>query len=275
MKPSAADTVVRREPEVKLNAQLISVKDLRKEYRTRQGEIVRSIDSISFHVVEGEFLSIVGPSGCGKSTLLNVLAGLLGATEGTVLLRGEPVVAPRKEVGVVFQDAVLFPWRTVLQNVELPVEILGLDRASFRRRALELLDLVGLLGFEHRYPHELSGGMQQRVAIARALVHDPTVLLMDEPFGALDAITRESMNLELLRIWERAKKTVVFVTHSISEAVFLSDRVMVLSARPARIAESVLVDLPRPRTLELMATERFGRQVLALRRFMAVGGTIE
>jgi NitT/TauT family transport system ATP-binding protein len=255
--------------------QLIAVKDVRKQYRTRRGEVVPSIDNVSFHVVDGEFLSIVGPSGCGKSTLLNILAGLLGATDGSVLLRGEPLTAPRKEVGVVFQDAVLFPWRTVLHNVELPVEVLGLDRKQFRRRALELLDLVGLSGFEDRYPHELSGGMQQRVAIARALVHDPTVLLMDEPFGALDAITRESMNLELLRIWGRAKKTVVFVTHSISEAVFLSDRVMVMTARPARIAETVVIDLPRPRTLELMATERFGRQVLGLRRFMAVGGVIE
>jgi NitT/TauT family transport system ATP-binding protein len=256
-------------------APLIAIRDVRKQYRTRQGDIIRTIDGISFDVVDGEFLSIVGPSGCGKSTLLNILAGLLGATDGRVLLRDTPLTAPRKEIGVVFQDAVLFPWRTVLQNVELPVEILGLDRASFRRRALELLDLVGLRGFERRYPHELSGGMQQRVAIARALVHDPAVLLMDEPFGALDAITRESMNLELLRIWERAKKTVVFVTHSISEAVFLSDRVMVLTARPARIADTVMIDLPRPRTLELMATERFGRQVLALRRFMAVGGAIE
>ena len=239
-------------------APLITVSNLDKTYRTRGRALVRALAGISLDIADGEFVTIVGQSGCGKTTLLKILAGLLVRSGGHVTLRGRPVDGPSRDIGIVFQDPVLLPWRTVFDNVMLPVQVLGLDRAVFRGRALRLLDLVGLHGFEDKYPHELSGGMRQRVALARALVHDPSLLLMDEPFGALDAMTRELMNLELLRIWGEAGKTVVFITHSIPEAVFLADRVVVMSARPGRIVEMVNVDLPRPRDLDLMASDEFG-----------------
>jgi NitT/TauT family transport system ATP-binding protein len=250
----------------------ITVKAIGKRYASRHGPVT-ALEDVTFAVGEGEFVAVVGPSGCGKSTLLKILAGLLPASGGQALLRGTPIAGPRRDIGVVFQAPVLFPWRTVLDNVLLPVDVQRLDRARHERVALELIHLVGLGGFEHRYPWELSGGMQQRVAITRALVHDPAMLLMDEPFGALDAMTREHMNLELQRIWIERKKTVLFITHSIPEAVFLADRVLVMTARPGRLLDDVRVDLGRPRGLEVMNTPEFGRHVKAIRvQFNAKGG---
>src|SRR5437762_9627287 len=252
-------------------AEVISVKGLRKEYGTARGPVL-ALDRIDFAVGEGEFVAIVGPSGCGKSTLLKILAGLLPATNGQVELRGVSITGPRRDIGVVFQSPVLFPWRTVLDNVLLPVDVQGLGRNGNISRAMELLALVGLHGFEHRYPWELSGGMQQRVAITRALIHDPAMLLMDEPFGALDAMTREQMNLELQRIWLERRKTVIFITHSIPEAVFLADRVLVMTPRPGRIAEAISVDMVRPRSLDVMNLPEFGAYVHSIRaRFNAKG----
>src|SRR5438067_3160011 len=245
-------------------ADVIAVKDLRKEYQTPRGSVV-ALEEVGFTVREGEFVAIVGPSGCGKSTLLKILAGLLPATRGEVRLRSLPVTGPRRDIGVVFQSPVLFPWRTVLENVLLPVDVQRLGRAKHRGRALDLLALVGLSGFEHRYPWELSGGMQQRVAITRSLMHDPALLLMDEPFGALDAMTRESLNLEIQRIWLDRRETILFVTHSIPEAVFLADRVFVMTARPGRVLEEVAVEIARPRSLDIMAAPEFGRVARAIR----------
>src|SRR5579885_502974 len=226
-------------------AALIHIRELSKVYATRSGEPVAALAGVNLTVNAGEFVSIVGPSGCGKTTLLKILAGLLPASGGSATLGGTPITGPRRDIGVVFQTPVLLPWRTVLENTLLPVQVQGLDKSTFSQRARELIHLVGLQGFENKYPSELSGGMQQRNAITRALVYDPSVLLMDEPFGALDALTREQMNEELLRIWQASGKTVVFITHSIPEAVFLSDRVVVM-ASGGRIVETVDVDLPRP-----------------------------
>jgi len=245
---------------------LISVAGLGKTYRTRDGREIEALTDAGFEIDEGELVTVVGPSGCGKSTLLKILAGILRRTTGEVRLRGRSVDGPSRDVGVVFQAPVLLPWRTVLQNVMLPVEIQGRDRARYEARALHYLRLVGLEGFEGKYPNELSGGMQQRVGISRALVHEPALLLMDEPFGALDAMTREAMNVELLRIWSESKKTVLLVTHSIPEAVFLADRVIVMTPRPGRISAILTVDLPRPRRLEIINSEPFGRYVGAIRR---------
>jgi len=241
-----------------VSATLISVKALDKTYVTRGRALVPALAGISFDIQAGEFVTIVGQSGCGKTTLLKILAGLVPQSSGLVTLRGQRVSGPSRDIGIVFQDPVLLPWRTVFRNVLLPAEVLRLDGRKAADRASELLELVGLGGFEDKYPHELSGGMRQRVAIARALVHDPSLLLMDEPFGALDAMTREFMNLELQRIWQQSRKTIVFITHSIPEAVFLADRVVVMSARPGRIQEVVGVDLPRPRDLDIMASDEFG-----------------
>ena len=255
-------------------AGLIAVKGLRKEYRTARGAVL-ALDDIDFDVGDGEFVAIVGPSGCGKTTLLKILAGLLPATRGEVTLHSVPITGPRRDIGVVFQSPVLFPWRTVLDNVLLPVDVQRLGRNGKRSRALELLDLVGLRGFEHRYPWELSGGMQQRVAITRGLIHDPAMLLMDEPFGALDAMTREWLNLELQRIWLAQRETIVFITHSIAEAVFLADRVLVMTPRPGRITEEVAVPIPRPRPLDVMAAPEFGAIVRRIRAHFQVKGGID
>ena len=251
---------------------LIDVAGLNKVYRTREGANIHALSDVNFAVGEGEFVTVVGPSGCGKSTLLKILAGTLRRTSGAVRMRGQPIDGPSRDVGVVFQAPVLLPWRTVLENVMLPIEIQKRDRALYEVQASKYLKLVGLEAFEGKYPNELSGGMQQRVGISRALVHDPAMLLMDEPFGALDAMTRETMNLELLRIWNESKKTVLLVTHSIPEAVYLADRVIVMSPRPGRITEIMRVDLPRPRPLEIINSEAFGRHVVALRRhFQSLG----
>jgi NitT/TauT family transport system ATP-binding protein len=254
--------------------EVIAVKGLRKEYQTSRGTLL-ALEGIDFKVGGGEFVAIVGPSGCGKSTLLKLLAGLLPATAGDVLLRGTPVNGPRRDVGFVFQSPVLFPWRTVLDNVLLPADVQRLNRGSALPRALELLGLVGLSGFEQRYPWELSGGMQQRVAITRALIHNPAMLLMDEPFGALDALTREAMNLELQRIWLDRRETVVFVTHSIAEAAFLADRVLVMTPRPGRLLDRIDVTLPRPRALDLMAAPEFGAIVRRIRAHFDARAAIE
>jgi len=252
---------------------VISVRHLSKDYGEGPNAIA-ALRDIDLTVGDGEFVAIVGPSGCGKSTLLKILAGLLPAT-GTAMLNGTPVSGPRRDIGMVFQSPVLFPWRTVLDNALLPVDVQQLGRDRMVERAKSLIALVGLSGFGHRYPWELSGGMQQRVALVRALIHDPALLLMDEPFGALDALTRESMNVELQRIWLDRRKTVVFVTHSTSEAVFLADRVMVMTARPGRIGDVLKIDLPRPRTLDVMTGETFGAYVRRIRAGLNAGGGIE
>jgi len=229
-----------------------------KVYRSRGAEHL-AISDASFDVMPGELVSLVGPSGCGKSTLLKILAGLHPHDKGTVRIgSASHAFDPARDIGMVFQAPLLLKWRRVLENVLLPAELLGLPMAAARERARGLLELVGLQGCEAKYPYELSGGMQQRAAIARALVHDPKLVLMDEPFGALDALTREKMNLELLRIWKQSGKTILFVTHGISEAVFLGSRVIVLTAGPARIADNFEIDLPHPRTLDIKTHEQFG-----------------
>ncbi len=230
-----------------------------------------AISDASFDVMPGELVSLVGPSGCGKSTLLKILAGLQPHDGGEVRI-GSPThpFDPSKDVGMVFQAPLLLKWRRILENVLLPAEILGLPMAHARSRARHLLQMVGLAGAEKKYPYELSGGMQQRAAIARALVHDTKLVLMDEPFGALDALTREKMNLELLRIWKEAGKTIVFVTHGISEAVFLGTRVVVFTAGPARMADNFEVELPHPRTLDMKTQERFGEYTRRVYRLLGM-----
>jgi NitT/TauT family transport system ATP-binding protein len=229
------------------------------------GAGVEAIREVSFHVAPREFLTLLGPSGCGKSTLLLMIAGLLSPTRGDVTVDGTRVDGPRPDVGIVFQSPTLLPWRTVLGNVLIPIEMLRRPRRQWEGRARELLAMAKIGEFEGKLPHELSGGMKQRVAICRALIHDPDLLLMDEPFSALDALTRDQIGLELLRIWEQFRKTVVFVTHSIREAVFLSDRVLVMSARPATIAFEAVIKLPRPRTIEMQESGEFNRYVGILR----------
>ena len=228
-----------------------------KTYPTRKGGDVTALADVTLEVGANEFVTLVGPSGCGKTTLLKMLAGLIPPSTGTITLDGQAVTGPSRRVGLVFQAPVLMPWRTVLENVLLPVEILRLSRARYVERARELLALVGLGAFERQFQRELSGGMQQRVAICRALIADPPVLLMDEPFGALDALTREALAFELLRIWDTDRKTVVFVTHSIPEAVLLADRVVVMTPRPGRVADVLEVDLPRPRTSDMVFSPLF------------------
>jgi NitT/TauT family transport system ATP-binding protein len=221
-------------------------------FDTRKARL-HALDGIDLEIRENEFVTLVGRSGCGKSTLLRIIAGLLRPTTGDVRVGRQPVRGPSRDVAFMFQRAALLPWRTVLQNVMLPVEILKLDRQAHRRRAEELLALTGLEGFEDRRPDELSGGMQQRVSLCRALVHNPSVLLMDEPFAALDALTREELSLELQRIWSEDRKTIVFVTHSIQEATLLADRIVVMTPRPGRLARVLDVPAPRPRSLGVTA----------------------
>lgn len=237
-------------------------------YRTRQGELL-ALDGVELVVGKGEFVVIVGPSGCGKSTLLRILGGLLTPTKGLVQLDSRPLSSPRRQVGYVFQKMSLMPWRTTLGNVVLPLQVAGVPRNQAERQARDLIDLVGLTGFETAYPRQLSGGMAQRVAIARALVSNPEALLLDEPFGSLDALSREQMNLDLLRIWQARRITAVMVTHDLQEAVFLSDRVLVMSPRPGQIRDQIAVTLPRPRTLEMIYSQAFGE--LARRVRGAIG----
>ena len=250
----------------------IRVSGVTKRYQTARGGEVHALDEIDLAIDAGEFVSIVGPSGCGKSTLLMLISGLIPATTGAIAVGGTPVKGAVGNVAIVFQRDVLLEWRTVLANVLLPVEIKKLDPVSHRRKAQDLLRSVGLEEFEDKYPGELSGGMRQRVAICRALVQDPGLLLMDEPFGALDALTREQMNLDLQRMWLRDRNTVLFITHSIEEAVLLSDRVVVMSSRPGRIADIVTVDLARPRGAHTRSDARFVEHVERIRRhFLALG----
>jgi NitT/TauT family transport system ATP-binding protein len=236
----------------------ISLRGVRKIYRSRGAEFL-AVSDVTMDVQEGELVSLVGPSGCGKTTVMKILAGLHGADGGTVKIgNAKARFDPTRDVGMVFQQALLLKWRTILDNVLLPAEIVGLPIKAARGRARDLLNLVGLAGYEEKYPRELSGGMQQRTAIARAFIHDPKLILMDEPFGALDALTREQMNLEMLRIWRESGKTIVFVTHSIQEAVFLSSHCAVLTAGPAKMADYFPIDLPFPRDLPLKTTDAFG-----------------
>ena len=249
----------------------VEVSDITRIFPTPEGE-VRALDGISFDVRGGEFLSIVGPSGCGKSTLVMLIAGLMRPTSGVIAVDGRAVSRPQTALGIVFQNAVLLAWRSALDNVLLQVEMRGLAARQYRDRAMELLRSVGLDGFERRLPHELSGGMRQRVTICRALIHDPPLLLMDEPFGALDALTRDQMTLDIQGICARGGKTVLFITHSITEAVFLSDRVLVMTPRPGRIDTTIDVDLPRPRRLAVRESPAFATYAREIRdRFLARG----
>jgi NitT/TauT family transport system ATP-binding protein len=244
---------------------LLEVKNLSAAYHDRAGEL-RVLEKLTFTVQRGQFVCVLGPSGSGKSTLLRVLAGLLAANSGFVKLNGAPVLGPQQGVGLVFQDANLMPWRTVSQNIGLPLEVHGSQNGLTQARIEKVLGVVGLSRFSHSLPAELSGGMSQRVAIGRALIQDPDVLLMDEPFGSLDAITRERMSEELLRIWKLEHKTIVMVTHDINEAVYLSDRVLVLSTRPARIKLDMAVGLARPRRPAVRYSQKFGGLAAKLRK---------
>jgi len=235
----------------------IKAQNLSLTFRPKNREPVHALTGLSLAVARGEFVSIVGPSGCGKSTFLNIVLGLIKHDSGALEFNGKPITGPSQERAMVFQEFGLLPWRTVAGNVELGLELKGIGAAERAQRAAELIKLVGLNGFEGHYPHELSGGMKQRVGLARALATEPEVLLMDEPFAALDAQTRDLMQTELLQIWERTKKTVLFVTHSIEEAAYLSDRVIVMTARPGRTKDVLKINLPRPRDYEMRLTPEF------------------
>lgn len=252
----------------------ISVKAISKSFGTDQDRVDALLD-INLDVEKGEFVSVVGASGCGKSTLLRLIAGLMDPTAGTVDIGSRPIRGPDPGIGIAFQTPVLLPWRSVRRNVELQLDIRRISDPDLRSNVDNLLKLVGLSGFAERKPHELSGGMQQRVSICRALVHDPSILLMDEPFGALDALTREHMNLELQRIWMETKKTILFITHSITEAVLLGDRVVVLTPRPGRIMEIVPVPLPRPRDFSVMRVPEFHTACDRVRQLMNAAGLTE
>jgi len=247
----------------------ISLRNVRKRFGSGKDEVL-AVSDVTMEVREGEFVSLVGPSGCGKTTVLKILAGLYEPDGGSLRIgTAKAPFDPGRDVGMVFQQALLLKWRTILDNVLLPAEIVGLPMRAARERARDLLAMVGLSGFELRRPPELSGGMQQRAAIARAFIHDPKLILMDEPFGALDALTREQMNLEMLRIWQASAKTIIFVTHDIQEAVMLATHCAVLTARPARMAEFFAIDLPHPRGLELKTTPDFA--VYARRIYASLG----
>ena len=250
---------------------VVELRDVSKVFE--QGRTI-ALQGIDLAIEAGEFISLIGPSGCGKSTLLRTIGDLVQPTSGTIVVNGKSAQRARRDrdYGIVFQDPVLYDWRTVAKNIALPLEMLGWNRTRRARRVQEMLELVELGGFEGHHPWQLSGGMQQRVSIARALSFSPALLLMDEPFGALDEMTRERLNIELLRIWQETSSTIVFVTHSISEAVFLSTRVVVMSARPGRIAELIDVDLPQPRTAETREEARYFELVTAVREALAHGG---
>jgi NitT/TauT family transport system ATP-binding protein len=251
---------------------VVEIKDVSKQF----GQTT-ALQGIDLTIEEGEFTSLIGPSGCGKSTLLRIIGDLIQPTSGSASVNGKPARQARidHDYGIVFQDAVLYDWRTVSKNIALPLELARWDRRRRTAKVNEMLDLVELGGFENHHPWQLSGGMQQRVAIARALSFDPALLLMDEPFGALDEMTRERMNMELLRIWEASRSTVVFVTHSIAEAVFLSTRVVVMSPRPGRISNLITVDLPQPRTATTREEPRFFELVTDVREALHLGHDVE
>jgi NitT/TauT family transport system ATP-binding protein len=253
-----------------LSEGFVAYRDVGKVYDSRRGQVT-ALREVFFDVPRGSFVSLLGQSGCGKSTLLKMTAGVTSITSGAIEIGGKPVRGPVDDLGMVFQTPVLLEWRDVLSNIVLPLEILHRNLAEGRKRARELIDMVRLTGFEHRYPAELSGGMQQRVAICRALMIDPSLLLMDEPFGALDALTRDEMAVELERIWEQTKKTIIFVTHSIDEAVLLSDQVVVMTPRPGTVQLSVKIDLPRPRTTKMRYDPRFAAYSHQLRTAIEQG----
>lgn len=243
---------------------ILQIKEVSAVFTNGQDGL-QALQRVSFDVYPQEFVCILGPSGSGKSTLLRILAGLLPASEGEVRYCSQPLTGPQPDIGFVFQKSNLMPWRTVVDNITIPLELRRFERAEALKQAMEMVELVGLSGFESTLPRDLSGGMAQRVAIARALVHDPQVLLLDEPFGSLDALTRERMGFELLRIWQRRRKTVIMVTHSISEALFLADRVLVLSRRPGQLRLDLPFALPRPRMEEMRYTPEFGELARQLR----------
>jgi NitT/TauT family transport system ATP-binding protein len=247
----------------------VLVDGVEKTFHSKAGP-VRALANLSFSVRRNEFITIVGPSGCGKSTIVKIVSGLLAPSTGRVEVFGQPVSEPRPDVGMVFQSPRLLKWRSVLDNVLLPIEILRRRRRDYEAKAMDLLKLAGLQDFATMRPHELSGGMQQRVAICRALVYDPTLLLMDEPFGALDALSRDFMNVELMRIWSEHKKTSLLITHSIPEAVFLADRVLVMSGRPGHLVADVAVDLPRPRHPRIRMTQEFMKHVEVVHRHLGI-----
>jgi NitT/TauT family transport system ATP-binding protein len=249
----------------------IQVSGVSKIFQTETGSAaLEALRDVSVDIRPGQFVSFVGPSGCGKSTLLKLIGGLLEPSAGRISVGGSEVAGPRRNVGVMFQTPVLFPWRTVLENVLLPTEVFGLAREASTGKARDILRLVGLEGREGAYPRELSGGMQQRAALSRVLISDPPIILMDEPFGALDEFTRERMNLELLRIWQERGQTIIFVTHSIAEAVFLSDRVVVMQTAPGRVVSVVDVPLPRPRSIDMMKAPDFADTVFEVREYLGV-----
>jgi NitT/TauT family transport system ATP-binding protein len=262
---------VLRQDAVARSAEFVRIKNGDKIYKAR-GRALKAVDNVSLELREGEFVSIVGPSGCGKSTLMMMVAGLVPVSSGEIAIKGDAVRKPYTDVGVIFQRDALLEWRTVLNNVLLQIDVRGLPRSKYETSARALLARVGLAGFENSYPWELSGGMRQRAALCRGLIHDPSLLLMDEPFGALDALTREQMNLDLQRIWLANRKTMLFITHSIWEAIFLADRVAVMSPRPGRIATIIDIELPRPRRLSVRESKQFGAYAALIReQFQAFG----
>jgi NitT/TauT family transport system ATP-binding protein len=252
-------------------APYLAVAEVSKVYRSGTADAVEAVSSVSFSVPHGQFVAILGPSGCGKSTLLMMVGGLEAVTAGGIAVAGVPMTGPRTSIGVMFQDATLLPWKSALDNVLFPIRVLKRPVEQYRAAALELLQRVGLDGFEHKKPHELSGGMRQRVAICRALVYDPELLLMDEPFSALDAITRDEMNELLLDLWQQYQKTALFVTHSIREAVLLADRILVMTRRPATIVEDLTIPFPRPRAVEIGEGREFNEICGHLRERIEAG----
>ncbi len=257
---------IKKALKVEPETSFIEIKKASKKFVTRSGDQVVALTDVNLSIDKGKFITLVGPSGCGKSTLLRMVGGLIRRSSGSVSIGGTEIEAPTSGIGMVFQSPVLLPWRTVRQNVTVAADIGGADRRQVEERATKFLHMVGLNGFEDKYPSELSGGMQQRVGITRALVHDPEVLLMDEPFAALDAMTKDKLQVELQSLWMSSRKTVIFVTHSIQEAVFLADRVIVLAPRPGRVVDDITIDLPRPRTLEMINSREFGDYASAVRR---------
>jgi NitT/TauT family transport system ATP-binding protein len=255
---------------------VIEIENVSKHFVSRDRDRIAALSDVSLSIRRNEFVCLVGPSGCGKSTLLRLVGGLIPLSRGRVVIDGRPVKEPRAETGIVFQTPTLLPWANVLDNVLFPLKMMKRLTPGSPKRAMQLLELVGLAGFERKYPRELSGGMQMRVGICRALVHDPDILLMDEPFGALDALTREELTLELMRIWREQPKTVLFVTHSIPESVMLADRVVVLSPRPGRVSEVIPVSVPRPRQFGMEALDEFQRAAGRIRQliFGAARGTL-
>ncbi len=272
--PSVATAATRIVAATDASPPYVALTGVTKVYRRAGREETRALDRVDLTIREGEFLAIVGPSGCGKSTLLRLVAGLHLASTGEVRVDGRVVDRPQTNLGIVFQSPVLLDWRTALANVLVQVELRGLDPAAYRDRARRLLTQVGLADFGDRYPHELSGGMRQRVAIARALIHDAPLLLMDEPFGALDALTREQIRLDLEALWLATRKTVLFITHSIDEAVLLADRVVVMSPRPGRIERILDVGLPRPRGLDARRAPEFTRATEAITEIFLARGVL-